>query len=54
VCVGLILGGFHVIQMMDDLAFECAPIVIVGPNSTFPQCEPTHIRNRERENEKET
>jgi len=26
VCVGLILGGFHVIQTMDDLAFECALI----------------------------
>ncbi len=25
-----------------------------GPNSTFPQCEPADIRNRERENEKET
>jgi len=29
VCVGLILGGFHVMQMVDDLAFECAPVAIV-------------------------
>jgi len=28
-CVGLILGGFHVIQTVDDLPFECAPVAIV-------------------------
>jgi len=33
--VGLILGGFHVIQMVDDLPFECAPVAIVDQIALF-------------------
>jgi hypothetical protein len=34
-CVGLILGGFHVIQTVDDLPFECAPVAIVDQIALF-------------------
>ncbi len=35
VCVGLVLGGFHVIQTVDDLAFECAPVAIMDQMALF-------------------
>jgi len=35
VCVSLILGGFHVIQTVDDLPFECAPVAIVDQIALF-------------------
>ncbi len=34
-CDRLILGGFHVIQTVDDLPFECAPVAIMDQIALF-------------------